>query len=235
MFHPKGPGFWELTRQMFSSTTRGYDLLAPKFEYTPFRTPDFVIEKALEAALGGESLGVALDLCCGTGAALACMAEHGADRLVGVDLSAGMLAEAKEYLADVANLSLEQADALDLPFVDAFDVVVSFGAFGHIQEHEEPAFVKQIFKALKPGGSFIFVTSTTPSMWSRSWLFSRVFNGVMRLRNLLPGPPFIMYYLTFLLPKVQRTLENAGFECRVISGVFDKPFHSLKVVNATKV
>ena len=39
MFHPQGPTFWELARQALSSTQRGYDLLAPKFDFTPFRTP----------------------------------------------------------------------------------------------------------------------------------------------------------------------------------------------------
>ena len=41
MFHAKGPTFWELAVQALSSTEHGYDLLAPKFDYTPFRTPDF--------------------------------------------------------------------------------------------------------------------------------------------------------------------------------------------------
>lgn len=40
MFHPKGPSFVELAKQCLSSTERGYDLLAPKFDYTPFRTPE---------------------------------------------------------------------------------------------------------------------------------------------------------------------------------------------------
>ena len=44
MFHPKGPSFFELVEQALSSTERGYDLLAPKFDYTPFRTPDEILE-----------------------------------------------------------------------------------------------------------------------------------------------------------------------------------------------
>ena len=34
MFHPNGPSFFELVEQALSSTERGYDLLAPKFDYT---------------------------------------------------------------------------------------------------------------------------------------------------------------------------------------------------------
>ena len=44
MFHAKGPTFWELAVQAMSSTERGYDLLAPKFDYTPFRTPQFLLD-----------------------------------------------------------------------------------------------------------------------------------------------------------------------------------------------
>jgi len=44
MFHPAGPTFWELAEQCLSSTERGYDLLAPKFDFTPFRTPDEILD-----------------------------------------------------------------------------------------------------------------------------------------------------------------------------------------------
>ena len=63
MYHPDGPTFWELARQALSSTTRGYDLLAPKFDVTPFRTPDGISQKErrlrlreLEAAAGARSV-----------------------------------------------------------------------------------------------------------------------------------------------------------------------------------
>src|SRR5215471_9734038 len=47
MFHGPGPTFFELARQVLSSTEKGYDLLAPKFDLTSFRTPDRLIESAL--------------------------------------------------------------------------------------------------------------------------------------------------------------------------------------------
>ncbi len=64
MFHPQGPTFWELATQALSSTERGYDLLAPKFDFTPFLTPKSVIEAASQvlAPLGPYQTG--LDLCC---------------------------------------------------------------------------------------------------------------------------------------------------------------------------
>ncbi|MGH9390763.1 MAG: SAM-dependent methyltransferase, partial [Vicinamibacteria bacterium] len=67
MFHPEGPTFWELARQALSSTERGYDLLAPKFDVTPFRTPDEIL-RGTAVYLRADPPGRALDLCCGTGA-----------------------------------------------------------------------------------------------------------------------------------------------------------------------
>ena len=60
MFHGLGPTFFELARQVLSSTERGYDLLAPKFDLTWFRTPDRLIESAL--AMFGE-VDAGLDVC----------------------------------------------------------------------------------------------------------------------------------------------------------------------------
>jgi hypothetical protein len=37
------------------------------------------------------------------------------------------------------------------------------------------------------------------------------FNAVMRVRNALLKPEFIMYYLTFLWPGIRSKLERAGF------------------------
>src|SRR5690349_2016310 len=99
MFHPDGPTFAELLRQALASTERGYDLLAPKFDRTPFRTPDGVLEGMVRVIGEPRSIGAALDVCCGTGAAMRHLRPLCRDRVVGVDFSAGMLAEAKAHLA----------------------------------------------------------------------------------------------------------------------------------------
>src|SRR5688572_8371473 len=111
MFHPDGPSFFELARQALSSTEAGYDLLAPKFDVTPFRTPDAVIRQTLAEV--GDPVAAAIDLCCGTGAGLAALYPLCRRRLVGVDMSRGMLAEAKRRLAGHAappELELVRAD-----------------------------------------------------------------------------------------------------------------------------
>jgi SAM-dependent methyltransferase len=49
MFSPLGPSLRELARQALSSVEDGYDLLAPKFDYTPFRTSGDVLDATADA------------------------------------------------------------------------------------------------------------------------------------------------------------------------------------------
>jgi ubiquinone/menaquinone biosynthesis C-methylase UbiE len=231
MFHRDGPTFFELVRQALSSTDAGYDLLAPKFEYTPFRTPDVVLDLAAKALGPVDSL---LDLCCGTGAAMRVFRPHVRRLVAGVDRSAGMLEQARVQLSKDAGapFTLVRGDALALPFRGAFDAVVSFGAFGHILEHDEPLMCAQVAKALKPGGRFVFATTDDFPPFHPAKLMASAFNAGMRVRNALLKPEFIMYYLTFLLPRATALLEEQGFTVEHRS--FDRPLQLLKLVTATK-
>ena len=94
MFDPEGPTFLELARQALSSVEEGYDLLAPKFDRTPYRTPEEILRPTLAAAGGPESVDDAMDLCCGTGAALWHLRAMCRRECVGVDLSPGNIQRA---------------------------------------------------------------------------------------------------------------------------------------------
>src|SRR5207253_2177213 len=146
MFHANGPTFLELAEQALSSTERGYDLLARKFDYTPFRTPDWLLEPVAAYLKQVGLFGTGLDLCCGTGAGLEILRPFCRDRAVGIDFSQGMLAVCRERLTTRAGCAIElvRGNVLALPFDAAFDVVVSFSAFGHILPHDEPRFVAEI-------------------------------------------------------------------------------------------
>jgi len=237
MFHRKGPTFLELARQALSSVERGYDLLAPKFEYTPFRTPDPVLKAALEQVGPPGSIERAMDLCCGTGAAMRYLRPLCREEVVGVDLSQGMLNQARQLLEDApgtARLTFVQANALELTYEARFDVVTSFGAFGHILEEDEPRMVQAVARALRPGGRFIFVTAHPPSRLGPGWWLSKGFNAAMRVRNALWKPPFVMYYLTFLVPRARELLQAQGFEVDVRDGLMPPPFSAYSVVVATR-
>jgi ubiquinone/menaquinone biosynthesis C-methylase UbiE len=237
MFHPQGPTFYELAVQALSSTERGYDLLAPKFDYTPFRTPQAVLDAVGERLRRWAPFDQALDLCCGTGAGIAMLRPLCRQRVVGLDVSRGMLAVCRERVPDNPNLvpvELVRGNALALPFGEAFDLVSCFGALGHIPRRDEPQFVQEIFRVLRPGGQFIFVTSPWPRPWSLPYWLARGFNAAMHIRNMLIQPPFIMFYLTFLLPDAQKLLEEHGFTVDVETLGFEGRFASLRLVCATR-
>ncbi len=237
MFHRKGPTLFELAQQGLSSIERGYDLLAPKFEYTPFRTPDVVLKTAMAQVGAPGSVDRALDLCCGTGAAIRFLRPLCRREVVGVDLSQGMLDEARRLLADApgeAAITLVQANALELTYAAEFDVVTSFGAFGHILEEDAPRLVEAVTRALRPGGRFVFVTAHPPSVFHPGYWMAKGFNAVMRVRNALWKPTFVMYYLTFLVPRARELLEAQGFEVDVRDGLIPRPFSGYSIVVATK-
>jgi len=240
VYHPDGPTFLELMRQALASTEHGYDLIAPKFDYTPFRTPDPIVEAMLNAIREDSAkrpVRAALDVCCGTGAAMRQLRAICKERVVGLDFSQGMLDEARRRVAEApgdAAVELVRGDALSLPFDAEFDIVTSVGAFGHILPEDEDRFVAGIARALRPGGSFVFATGEMPKLTSAWWWAARTFNAVMRVRNAILHPQFIMYYLTFLWPHVRTRLERHGFRVEARRDLCPPPYDRVIVVVATK-
>jgi ubiquinone/menaquinone biosynthesis C-methylase UbiE len=233
MFDRRGPTLLELIQQGLKSTDEGYDLLASKFEHTPFRTPDVLLDAAAKQV--GPPVDRVLDLCCGTGAGMRAFRPVCRRQLVGLDRSAGMLAEARRVLSagQGAPFALVQGDALAVPFAKSFDLVTCFGAFGHILEHDEPRLVAEVARLLKPGGRFVFVTSDEPPPLHPGRLIAEAFNLAMRVRNALLKPQFVMYYLTFLLPRATALLTEAGFQVDAPLNVFPAPLQRLRLVIAT--
>ena len=208
MFSRQGPSVRELARQALSSVEGGYDLLAPKFDRTPFRTPDGVLEATASALRPFGPFGRGLDVCCGTGAGMGVLSSLCQGQITGVDFSAGMLAQARRARADA---SWVRADARALPFAGAFDLAVSFGALGHFLPAERPGLLAGVYRALRPGGVFAFPIAAPPPVASRWYWTLAGFDLVMRVRNELWRPPFVMYYRTCPLHAVRDDLTASGF------------------------
>jgi SAM-dependent methyltransferase len=131
-------------------------------------------------------------------------------------------------------LDLVRGDVLELPLDAEFDLVTCFGAFGHILEKDEPAFVMQIARALRPGGRFVFATAERPSWRSPGLWLARGFNAAMRVRNAVVRPAFVMYYLTFLWPDCGELLEQHGFEVSCQPAGLEPPYQRVLIVDATR-
>lgn len=213
VFSPEGPSLRELAVQALSSVEHGYDLLAPKFDRTPFRTPDPVLDAVASALARTGPFHSGLDLCCGTGAGVDVLARLCRESVTGVDFSGGMLAVAQEAVRPPGpTISWVRGDARALPFgPGAFDLVVSFGAFGHFLPAELPGLFAQVHSVLRPGGSFAFPILAPPRPTSPAFWTLLGFDAVMRVRNAVWRPPFVMYYRAFKLGDVRRVLELAGF------------------------
>ncbi|MFI7602205.1 class I SAM-dependent methyltransferase [Actinoplanes sp. NPDC049681] len=213
MFSPQGPSLRELCVQALSSVERGYDLLAPKFDHTPFRTPESILEATVQALSGSGPFGTGLDVCCGTGAGLTVLRRLCEDRIAGVDFSAGMLRQARTADPDA---TLVRADARALPFAGGFDLAVTFGALGHFLPAERPAVFEGVHRALRPGGLFAVPVPAPPPLTSLLHWAELGFDLAMLVRNTVVRPPFVMYYRTASLSAVRNDLRNAGFTVEAV-------------------
>ena len=199
--------------QALSSVEDGYDLLAPKFDYTPFRTPDDVLDATVGALRPLGPFGRGLDVCCGTGAGMRVLESVCQGPVMGVDFSAGMLAQARRAHPDAGWV---RADARALPFAEGFDLAVSFGALGHFLPAERPALFAGVYRALRPGGVFAVPVGAPPPLTSIWYWALAGFDLAMRVRNALWRPAFVMYYRTCPLPAVRDDLTAAGFTVTTI-------------------
>lgn len=208
MFSSQGPSVRELAVQALSSVEHGYDLLAPTFDHTPFRTPDRFLDATGAALRAYGPFRTGLDVCCGTGAGVRVLAELCPNGVTGTDFSTGMLDRAR---AAYPEHGWVRADARALPFETEFDLAVSFGAFGHFLPGERPALFAGVHRALRPGGLFAFPIAAPPPARSPWYWALAGFDAAMRLRNAVWRPPFVMYYRTFALEPVRADLAAAGF------------------------
>lgn len=238
MFTPSGPTFWELAEQALSSTERGYDLLAPKFDATPFCTPSALLDACERYLSADPRPGHSLDVCCGTGAGLAMLRRVTRTSVTGLDFSRNMLEQARQRVVDMDDVVLIRADARrldELPELQQrFDCVTCFGALGHIRGHESKRFLEGLFGCLVPGGRLVLVTFNHPPVASLSWLAAHAYNALTRARNLLIKPAFHMYYLSFTWPLLGQQLRGAGFRVDTPSVQFAAPFQSARLVIATR-
>jgi SAM-dependent methyltransferase len=178
-------------------------------------------EELLRAAAiqAGESV---LDVGCGCGwSTLAVARAAGGGRVVGVDLSHGMLEVARQR-ADAAGLAieLEQADAQVHPFDEgAFDVAIS--SFGVMFFDDVELAFANLGRAVRPGGRVAFVV--WGPIGENEW--QGAIRGALAAGREIPAPPVgAPGPFAFGDPAhAVAALEAGGFGAIDISSV-DRPF-----------
>jgi SAM-dependent methyltransferase len=95
----------------------------------------------------------ALELGCGTGVFLERVAHSGAE-IVGIDLSAELLARARQRLSGVTNVRLTRGNAEQTPYPDAsFDAVYGSSILHHLALD---AALRETYRVLRPEGRAVF-------------------------------------------------------------------------------
>ncbi|MEZ4868173.1 MAG: amino acid adenylation domain-containing protein [Caldilineaceae bacterium] len=142
----------------FAQSTQ-YDGIAHQFRQikdSPVNT--HITDYTFFTLIGERARGKAvLDLACGEGRYCRILKQRGAARVVGVDISAGMikLAQAQER-SERLGIEYLCRDVLDLGAIGEFDLVVSSFLLNYAQSKEQlVAMCRTIAANLKPGGHFI--------------------------------------------------------------------------------
>ena len=147
--------------QMFDNISDNYDGLNRIISMGT----DVSWRKKVVAAVAATKPDSILDIATGTGDLAIQMANTGATRIVGLDLSDGMLSVGRKKIAakelDV-EIEMIQGDSENLPFeADSFDAITV--AFGVRNFENLELGLSEIFRVLKPGGIFVVLETSVPT------------------------------------------------------------------------
>jgi 2-polyprenyl-6-hydroxyphenyl methylase/3-demethylubiquinone-9 3-methyltransferase len=148
-----------------------FDALAPVYA-DAHGAPDRQLRYRLgliERLLGGAPRGVLVEIGCGTGLHLFPLAAS-FQRVIGTDLSPAMIERAESIRRDHPQaarirLRVDPAEALDSVRDAEADAVLCVGALEHMPD--KAAVLHQVFRVLKPGGSFVCLTPNGDYVWYR--------------------------------------------------------------------
>lgn len=138
-----------------SSTRKIYDIQSVFYDATFGRLVRRRIERAINHMNIGEQ-DVVLDLGIGTGASLGFYPRRG--RIIGIDLSAGMLRECRKRMREAAmdHVKVFQANALELPFADdSFDHVFISHVITVVSDPY--VLIREAQRVCKPGARIVIV------------------------------------------------------------------------------
>jgi demethylmenaquinone methyltransferase/2-methoxy-6-polyprenyl-1,4-benzoquinol methylase len=139
-----------------------------------------------------------LDVGCGTGRYTSKVQARLGRPVVGMDLSSGMLARAREKVAAGAEIRLVRGDAQRLPFRDnSFDAAMMILVVHHIEDLAPMA--RELLRVLAPGGRVMFMTRDHDEIEGS---YIAMFPGVLEI-DLARFPE---------VSRLGAVLEGAGFQ-----------------------
>ncbi len=154
----------------------------------------------------GDTARLVLDFGCGDGFAAPLLAEIlGADAVTGVDVSEGLLAQARSRYQD-RRYSFRQLEGWSSPA--PFDLAYTNGVFHHIPPAERGKALQRVLQALRPGGLFAFWENNPWNPGTR-----------MVMRRIV----FDRDAITISPPEARRLLQAAGFQVLRVDSLFYFP------------
>ncbi len=155
------------TGRIISFRARYYDLFSHIYDaFVRAHSRDPVESKRAFLAQQArvESVSTILDLCTGTGSSALRMAEENTSALVvGVDMSRGMLREARKKTPREANVRWVRADVCELPVATgSMDRVTCTYAMYELAGDKRERTLREARRVLKPGGLFVMIEHLPP-------------------------------------------------------------------------
>jgi len=174
--------------QMFDNISHRYDLL----NHLLSLGIDILWRKKAIKLLQHQKPKLILDVATGTGDFAIEALVLNPDKVIGVDISSGMLEFGRKKLRRLKleeKIELQQGDSEKLQFRDnKFDaVIVAFGVrnFEHLEKG-----LADMFRVLKPGGNVVIVEFSQPRLFPFKQIFS--------------------FYFNTILPRIGKTISNDG-------------------------
>ena len=178
--------------------------------------------RVIEDELGDATVGSALELGCGPGTWTPLLARR-AERVVAVDLSTGMLEQARAAV-QTENVTFVNADAARFSSDSKFDLVMSVRVLEYIPEWR--SILARLEHLVAPGGRVVIVTKTPVSVW-RGTGRERWF-GPHTLARRITGRKLDDSFWQEYLPvrDVRRAFADGGFmDVRVRPVIFGLPVY----------
>lgn len=182
----------ENVRAMFNEIAPTYD----KLNHTLSLNIDKIWRKKAVRRLIRNNPQTVIDIACGTGDSSIALAKAGVPRVVGLDISEGMLGIAERKVAKTNyDIHFQLADALNLPFNDnSIDAVMI--AFGVRNFENRSECLKEILRVLKPGGVLLILELSVPQNILLKSLYKVYFLHILPfIGKLVSGSKFAYNYL----------------------------------------
>ena len=156
-----------------------------------------------------------LDIGCGTGLELEAMfRKFPGLRVTGIDLSADMLAKAREKFSGVDFQAIE-ADYFAYPFpAGAFDAALSFETLHHFPYEKKGAIYEKLYNTLKTGGYYIECDYVACCQEEEDLCRERCRRA--REKSGLPEDLFIHIDTPLTMEHQLELMQSAGFRVRVL-------------------